>query len=84
MLVLSRKPGERVRIGPDITFEVLAVRGNQVRLGIEAPPRVRIARAELGEVPAADPSHSVSQGPETPSAENVGKNILQIQQPPAK
>jgi carbon storage regulator len=47
MLVLSRKPGETVRIGSDITLAVLEVRGNRVRIGLTAPTRIRIARQEL-------------------------------------
>jgi len=47
MLVLSRTRGERVYIGSDITITVLQIRGNRVRLGIDAPPDVVIAREEL-------------------------------------
>jgi len=47
MLVLTRKPGEKVIIGEAITLTVVAVSGNQVRLGIDAPPPIRILRAEL-------------------------------------
>ena len=47
MLVLSRKPGEKVIIGDRITIQVVAVKGNQVRIGIEAPPHVEILREEL-------------------------------------
>ena len=48
MLVLSRKPGEKVTIGNAITLTVLDVTGNKVRVGIEAPDHIRILRAELG------------------------------------
>jgi carbon storage regulator CsrA len=47
MLVLSRKPGEKIHVGSTITITVVHVRGNQVRLGIDAPDQVRILRAEL-------------------------------------
>jgi carbon storage regulator len=56
MLVLSRKPGEKLVIGGGITLTLLGVQGNQVRLGVDAPGRVRILRAELAgwlEDPAA-------------------------------
>ncbi len=49
MLVLSRKPGERVVIGNGITVTVVEVIGNRVRIGIEAPDDVRILRAELAD-----------------------------------
>lgn len=47
MLVLSRKIGEAIAIGPDITVEVVAVDGDRVRLGITAPEEVRVFRKEL-------------------------------------
>ena len=47
MLVLSRKAGEVLSIGPDITIEVVAVEGDRVRLGINAPRDTRIFRKEL-------------------------------------
>ncbi len=47
MLVLSRRPGEKVVIGNGITLTVVEIRGNQVRLGIDAPDQVRILRGEL-------------------------------------
>ncbi len=46
MLVLSRKLGETIVIGNDITLTVIEVKGNRVRLAIEAPDQVRILRAE--------------------------------------
>jgi carbon storage regulator len=47
MLVLSRKVGERLIIGGNITVVVNRVAGNRVTLGIEAPDTVRIVRGEL-------------------------------------
>jgi carbon storage regulator len=47
MLVLSRKIGERLVIGDNITVVVSRVAGNRVTLGIEAPADVRIVRGEL-------------------------------------
>lgn len=47
MLVLSRKSGERIHVGDDITVEVRRVAGNRVTLAIEAPRSVRILRGEL-------------------------------------
>ncbi len=47
MLVLSRKIGERLVIGDNITVVVSRVAGNRVTLGIEAPAEVRIVRGEL-------------------------------------
>lgn len=47
MLVLSRKPDEQILIAGDIRIMVVDVRGNRVKLGIEAPPHVNIMRTEL-------------------------------------
>jgi carbon storage regulator CsrA len=47
MLVLSRKPGEKVVIGNGITLTVVVIKGNHVRVGIDAPDHVRILRGEL-------------------------------------
>jgi carbon storage regulator len=49
MLVLTRKSGEAINVGDDITVTVLEVRGNQVRLGIQAPSCIIIQRKELYE-----------------------------------
>ena len=47
MLVLSRKLSQQILIGSDITITVVKIEGNQVRLGIEAPPDISILRQEL-------------------------------------
>lgn len=49
MLVLTRKSGEAIKLGDDITITVVEIKGNQVRLGIEAPAQVRVYRKELYE-----------------------------------
>lgn len=47
MLVLSRRLDERIRIGEDIEITVVAISGDQVRLGIEAPRDIKILRSEV-------------------------------------
>lgn len=54
MLVLSRKAGETIRIGDDVVLTLVAIDGSRVRLGIEAPPDVRILRNELVACDAAN------------------------------
>jgi carbon storage regulator len=49
MLVLSRKIGEKIHVGNDITIEVRRVAGNRVTLAVDAPRNVRILRGELCE-----------------------------------
>ena len=47
MLILTRRIGETVMIGDDVTVTVLGVKGNQVRVGINAPKRVPVHREEV-------------------------------------
>lgn len=47
MLVLTRKLGENIRIGDHVKITVLEVRSGQVKLGIEAPPEVKVHREEI-------------------------------------
>jgi carbon storage regulator len=47
MLILTRRPGERVVIGDDVLITVMGVSGHTVRLGIEAPQGVSIYREEI-------------------------------------
>lgn len=47
MLVLTRKTGESIQIGDNVTVEILEMRGGRVRLGINAPGDVSIQRREL-------------------------------------
>lgn len=49
MLILTRQPGERILIGDDIVSEIREVRGNQIRIGIDAPAEVKMLREELVE-----------------------------------
>jgi carbon storage regulator len=49
MLILTRRVGETVRIGDDIEVSVLAIKGNQVRLGVNAPRTVAVHREEIYE-----------------------------------
>jgi carbon storage regulator len=47
MLVITRKPGERICLGDDVTITVLDVVGSTVRLGIEAPAEIPVYRQEI-------------------------------------
>jgi len=47
MLILTRRPGESLIIGDDIKITVLGVKGNQVRLGVDAPQYITVHREEV-------------------------------------
>ncbi len=47
MLVLTRRPGESISIGDDVTVKVLSIRGDQIQLGIDAPREIRVDRGEI-------------------------------------
>lgn len=47
MLILTRRVGETVMIGEDIVVTVLGIKGNQVRIGVQAPKNVAVHREEL-------------------------------------
>ncbi len=50
MLVLSRKSMQRIQIGGSVVVTVLEIRGNTVRIGIDAPKEIHVLRSELLEV----------------------------------
>ncbi len=49
MLILTRRVGETVMVGDDVTVTVLGVKGNQVRIGVNAPKDVAVHREEIYE-----------------------------------
>lgn len=50
MLVLSRRPSQGILISPNIRITVVSIKGNVVRLGVEAPREVEVVREELLEI----------------------------------
>jgi carbon storage regulator len=81
VLVLTRKPGERVLIGDDIVITVLESRGDGIRIGIDAPRGVRINRDEIVRA-VTEANQAASQlGAD---AEDLIKATLGISPPPAE
>ncbi len=61
MLILTRRVGESVRIGEDVTITVLRVKGTQVRLGVTAPRTVTVQREEIpGSIKPEEPGTGAS------------------------
>ncbi|MBT1003778.1 carbon storage regulator CsrA [Paenarthrobacter sp. DKR-5] len=73
MLVLTRKIGEKLLIGEDIVVTVLDVRGDNIRLGIDAPRGVTIQRSEVIE---AVSNANLAAAQAAPGAEEELKNLL--------
>ena len=55
MLVLSRKKNERIMIGDDIILMVVEIRGDKIKIGIEAPANVAVDREEVREAKLREP-----------------------------
>ena len=66
MLILTRRVGETVMIGDDVTITVLGVKGNQVRVGINAPKHVAVHREEIYQ--RIKREHETPGGGQTPPA----------------
>ena len=65
MLILTRRVGETVMIGNDVTVTVLGVKGNQVRIGINAPKNVAVHREEIFERIKREQQGELSEKPQT-------------------
>lgn len=63
MLVLTRKKGEELIIGDNITVTVLEVRGNRVKLGVQAPREVGVWRNDIAVVTASQPEDRAESTP---------------------
>lgn len=66
MLILTRKSGEGIRIGDSITLKIIEVRGNQVRLGVEAPKNVSVHREEIYELIRQQNTMAAQSSPASP------------------
>lgn len=66
MLNLTRRVGERLMIGDDVVVTVLATKGNQIRLGVEAPKKTVVHREEVYSRIQQDLAQSIPSGPKKP------------------
>ena len=59
MLILTRRAGETLMIGENVSIKVLGVKGNQVRIGIDAPKDLAVHREEIFDRIQADGDHEI-------------------------
>ena len=74
MLVLSRKKNESIVINNDITIVVVEIRGDKVRLGVEAPKEVPVHRREVYEAIRRNAGLTQSEAPEVAGDSSVKDN----------
>ena len=74
MLILSRKVNEKVMIGDDITVSIIEVRGDQVRIGVDAPKSVKVFRREVFDAIKAENKAAAESTPLFPQLDFGGAN----------
>lgn len=74
MLILTRRVGETLMIGDQVTVTVLGVKGNQVRIGITAPKDVAVHREEIYQRIRQEQGAGVVAGSPEPDAENASQD----------
>lgn len=81
MLVLSRRPGQKIVIGNEVTLEVISVSGEEVRLGVTAPGSTSIHRFEVfAEIQNANSAASLKVNEaETSVLENLSAHVKTLQ-----
>lgn len=73
MLILTRRVGETLMIGDEVTVTVLGVKGNQVRIGVNAPKDVAVHREEIYDRIRKEGTEDAGS-PDSPDDDSVGNN----------
>ena len=77
MLVLTRKTKQQIKIGNDVVITILQVRGQTVRVGIEAPRETRVVRGEIAHLPHEQADQPVAAGAEVqPASRTVAERLV--------
>jgi carbon storage regulator len=66
MLILSRKINEKIMIGEDVSVSIIEIRGDQVRLGVDAPKSVKVYRQEVFDAIKAENKAAAASTPVFP------------------
>ena len=66
MLILSRKINEKIMIGDDISISIIEIRGDQVRIGVDAPKAVKVFRQEVFDAIKAENKAAAQSAVELP------------------
>jgi carbon storage regulator len=72
MLILTRKTDEKIMIGDDITITIIETRGDQVRIGVEAPKNVKVFRREIFDAIKAENKAAAESTPIFPELDFSG------------
>jgi carbon storage regulator len=75
MLILTRKPDEKIIIGDNIVVSVIEIRGDQVRLGVEAPKTVKVFRQEVFEAIRAENKAAAESKAALPELKGITGNF---------
>ena len=67
MLILSRKINEKIMIGDDISVSIIEIRGDQVRIGVDAPKSVKVFRQEVFDAIRAENKAAAQSAPVLPA-----------------
>lgn len=66
MLILSRKINEKIMIGDNVSVSIIEIRGDQVRIGVDAPKTVKVFRQEVFDAISAENQAAAESKPELP------------------
>ena len=75
MLILTRKPEEKIIIGDNIVVSVIEIRGDQVRLGVDAPKTVKVYRQEVYDAIRAENKAAAESKAALPELKGITKNF---------
>ena len=64
MLIITRRPGEKIILGEDISIQVMEIVGNQVRIGVQAPKSVPVYREEIWEAVRTENQAALEAAPD--------------------